>query len=136
MKILEIAEGTVFAPARFSLVRISIRDLAPDGKSLVRNSGGGDENLILSNVKNQKNPRTHKIKSAFLPPPPKTPNPSTMRNFMDMEVLLQKERIFSGAHKIGAAASGPRIADKKFYGHEDFSEEKKEGTFRQVSKNR
>ena len=28
--------------------------------------------------------------------------------------------IFPGAHKIGAATSGPRIADKKFHGHEDF----------------
>ena len=30
---------------------------------------------------------------------------------MDMEVFLQKERFFLGAHKIGAAISGPRIAD-------------------------
>ena len=43
--------GAVFAPTRFSLVRISIRDLVADGKSLVRNSGvgGGGENLILKN---------------------------------------------------------------------------------------
>ena len=27
-----------------------------------------------------------------------------------------------GVHKIGAAISGPRIADRTFYGHEDFSE--------------
>ena len=35
--------GAVFAPTRFSLVRISIRDLVADGKYLVRNSevGGG-----------------------------------------------------------------------------------------------
>ena len=33
--------GVVFAPARFSLVRTSIRDLVADGKSLVRNSGVG-----------------------------------------------------------------------------------------------
>ena len=41
--------GAVFAPTRFSLVRISVRDLVADGKSLVRNSGvgGGGENLIL-----------------------------------------------------------------------------------------
>ena len=36
---------------------------------------------------------------------------------------MQEERIFPGAHKIGAAISGPRIADKNFYGHEDFSDE-------------
>ena len=33
--------GAVFAPTRFSFVRISIRDLVADGKSLVRNSGVG-----------------------------------------------------------------------------------------------
>ena len=44
--------GAVFAMTRFSLVRISIRDLVGDGKSLVRNSGvgGGGENLILINA--------------------------------------------------------------------------------------
>ena len=42
--------GAIFAPTRFSLVRISVRDLVEDGKSLLRNSGvgGGGENLILS----------------------------------------------------------------------------------------
>ena len=41
--------GAHFAPARFSLVRISARDLVADGKSLVRNSGvgGGGPNRIL-----------------------------------------------------------------------------------------
>ena len=41
--------GAVFASTRFSLVRISIRDLVADGKSLVRNSGvgGGGQNSIL-----------------------------------------------------------------------------------------
>ena len=33
---------------------------------------------------------------------------------MDMEVFLQKEGIFPGVHKIGAAISGPRIEDKNF----------------------
>ena len=39
--------GRVFAPTRFSLVRISIRDLVADRKSLVRNSGvgGGGSNF-------------------------------------------------------------------------------------------
>ena len=42
--------GAALAPTRFSLVRISFRDLVADGKSLVRNSvvGGGGEDLILS----------------------------------------------------------------------------------------
>ena len=42
---------------------------------------------------------------------------------MDMAFSCKKNACFLGAHKIGAAMSGPRIADKKFYGHEDFSEE-------------
>ena len=42
--------GAIFVPTRFSLVRISVRDLAANGKSLLRNSGvgGGGENLILN----------------------------------------------------------------------------------------
>ena len=50
VKVLETAVGAVFAPTRFSLVRIfSTRDLVADGKSLLRNSGvgGGGGNLIL-----------------------------------------------------------------------------------------
>ena len=35
---------------------------------------------------------------------------------MGMEVFLRKERIFPGAHKIGAAISGRRIAGKKTFG--------------------
>ena len=48
-----------------------------------------------------------------------------MRNFMDMEVFLQKERIFPGAHKVGAAISDPRIADKKFYRHDGLWKKKR-----------
>ena len=50
VKVLETAVGAIFAPTRFSLVRISIRDLVADGKSLVRNSGvgGGGQNRILT----------------------------------------------------------------------------------------
>ena len=47
VKVLETAVGAIFAPTRFSLVRISIRDLVADGKSLVRNSGVGDGGEIL-----------------------------------------------------------------------------------------
>ena len=68
------------------------------------------------------NPRAHKNK--IVTPPqkkPKLPPPKT-RNFMGMEVFQQKERNFPGAHKIGTAISGPRIAGKHFYGHEDFSD--------------
>ena len=50
VKVLETAVGTICAPTRFSLVRISIRDLVADGKSLVRSSGvgGGGQNGILT----------------------------------------------------------------------------------------
>ena len=46
---METAAGAVFAPNRFSLVRISIRDLVADRKSLLRKSGvgGGGQILIL-----------------------------------------------------------------------------------------
>ena len=76
---------------------------------------------LLKNASVRKIPVPIKIKSALLPPQtqntppppnPKHPPPQT-RNFMDMG-FLQKERIFPGAHKIGAAISGPRIADKHF----------------------
>ena len=55
MKVLETAVGAIFAPTRFSLVRISIRDLVADGKSLVRNArvGGGGHNLVLRNSSDQ-----------------------------------------------------------------------------------
>ena len=48
---LETALGAISAPTRFSLVRISVRDLVADGKSLVRNSGVacGVQNRILIN---------------------------------------------------------------------------------------
>ena len=40
---------------------------------------------------------------------------------MGLKFLAERTH-FPGAHKIGAAISGPRIARKKFYGHEDFSD--------------
>ena len=40
---------------------------------------------------------------------------------MGMEVFAcRKNAIFAGAHQIDAVISGPRIAGKNFYGHEDF----------------
>ena len=42
---------------------------------------------------------------------------------MGMEVFLQEERIFPGAHKIGAAISSPRIAGRTFFFQQEaFSE--------------
>ena len=65
----------------------------------------------------QKNPRAHKNKIG-IPPPPKTQNtpppPPKKRGILWTWVFLQKERIFPGVHKIGAALSGPRIADTNF----------------------
>ena len=49
----------------------------------------------------QKNPRAHKNKVGT--PPPKTQN-----------TPCRTDAFFPGVHKIGAAISGPRIADKNF----------------------
>ena len=59
--------GAVFASTRFSLVRISIRDLVADGKSLVRNSGvgGGGQNLILIMLIRVVLSRTHTSRDAI-----------------------------------------------------------------------
>ena len=45
---------------------------------------------------------------------PKYPPPLKRGILWTWRVFLQKERIFPGAHKIGAAISGPRIAGKTF----------------------
>ena len=39
-----------------------------------------------------------------------------------MDMVSPAETHFPGVHKIDAPISGPRIGDKKFYGHEDFSD--------------
>ena len=39
---------------------------------------------------------------------------------MGMGSPAERTQFFPGAHQIGAAVSGPRIAVKFFYGHEDF----------------
>ena len=66
--------------------------------------------LMLKAHISQKKSHTHKNKiGTSRPPPPKSP-PKKTRNFMGMELLLQKEQTIPGAHKIGAAISGPRIA--------------------------
>ena len=54
-----------------------------------------------------------KMESAL--PPPKT-------QIVWAGFFLQREHIFPGVHKIGAAISVPRIAGRKFYAHQDFSE--------------
>ena len=60
----------------------------------------------------QKNPRAHKNKIGTPPPPPKPP--PKKEQFNGHGLFLQEERIFPGVHKIGAAISGPRIADTNF----------------------
>ena len=50
-------------------------------------------------------------------PPPQTQNtppPPLKRGILWTWLFLQNGRIFPGAHKIGAAISGPRIVDKNF----------------------
>ena len=41
---------------------------------------------------------------------------------MGMGCSCRKNASFPGAHKFGAAISGPRIAGETFCGHEDFSD--------------
>ena len=74
-KVLEAAVGAVFAPTRFSLVRISIRDLVADGKSLVRSSGvtrSGGQNLILikDDLSPSASPLLRHFEGALRTPPP------------------------------------------------------------------
>ena len=56
-----------------------------------------------------------KIKSALPPPPPKPkiPPPPKTRNY-GHGFSCRTDAFFPGVHKIGAAISGPRIADKHF----------------------
>ena len=72
---------------------------------------------LSQHPKFRKIPAPIKIKSA-LPPSPPNPQylpPRKTRNFIDMEVFLQKKsRNSRRPYKIGAAISGPRIADKNF----------------------
>ena len=63
---------------------------------------------------NQKNTLAHEYKNA---PPLKG---GILRAW---RFSCRKNAIFPGAHKIGAAISGPRNANKNVYGHEDFSEQ-------------
>ena len=63
----------------------------------------------------QKNPRAHKIKLALPPPPQKTQNPPPHNEeFYGHRFSCRKNAFFPGVHKIGAAISGPRIADTNF----------------------
>ena len=63
----------------------------------------------------QKNPRAHKNKIGP-PPPPKTQNtpPPQNEEFYGHRFSCRKNAFFPGVHKIGAAISGPRIADTNF----------------------
>ena len=63
----------------------------------------------------------------YLPPPPqkKKPKypPKKRGNLWAWRFSCRKKKkktIFPGAHKVGAAISGPRVAGKTFYGHKDF----------------
>ena len=76
--------------------------------------------LVATNIRNgkfQKNPRAHKNKIGTPPPPekPQIPPPPLKRGILwTWRFSCRKNAIFPGAHKIGAAISGPRIADKNF----------------------
>ena len=75
----------------------------------------GCRGLRVGPSKLRRIPAPIKVKSALPPPIQNNPPRPKMRNFMDIG-FLQKERIFPGAHKIGAAISGPRISDTNFTG--------------------
>ena len=65
----------------------------------------------------RKIPAPIKLKAALPPPKPQKttpPPPPLKRGILWTLVFLQKERIFPSAQKIGAAISGPRIADTNF----------------------
>ena len=58
-----------------------------------------------------------KIKSALPPPPPQNPiypPPQKNEEFYGHGFSCRTDAFFPGVHKIGAAISGPRIADKNF----------------------
>ena len=104
VKVLETAVGAIFAPTRFSLVRICIRHLVADGKSLVRNSGvgGGGQNRILRclcdcdcDFLTQAENHNH-----FWPQRLLTPTVSAMENCKRLRFLLQ---IFRGQKKVPLA---------------------------------
>ena len=61
-------------------------------------------------------PTLIKLKLALPPPLSRnpTPPPPKRKNFMGMGFLSRKNQKMPGAHKIGAAISGPRIAGGKF----------------------
>ena len=59
----------------------------------------------------QKNPRAHKNKIGT--PPPPNPPPKK-EEFYGHGFSCRKNALFPGVHKIGAAISGPRIADTNF----------------------
>ena len=72
--------------------------------------------IILAPIKKNR----HLIGTCPPPPPPKRPSPKKRGFLWAWRFSCRKRAIFPGAHKIGAAISGPRIAGKNFYGDEDF----------------
>ena len=97
----------IFAKTSAKQKRDRARDSHPHGRLLLNSQPKG--------AINQKNPRAHKSKNRHFPPPqkPKIP-PPLKRGILWTWFFLQNGRIFPGVHKIGAAISGPRIADKNF----------------------
>ena len=62
----------------------------------------------------QKNPRAHENKIGTPPPPPNPKYPPLRRGILwTWRFSCRKNAFFPGVHKIGAAVSGPRIADTK-----------------------
>ena len=72
--------------------------------------------IFAHGKKTQKNPRAHKNKIGTSPPKkkPKYPPPLKTRILWTWFFSCRTDAEILGAHKIGAATSGPRIADKNF----------------------
>ena len=83
---------------------------------------GGFLSLDLS----QKIPAPIKIASA-LPPPPNSKPPPKTRILWTWRFSCRKKAEILGAHKIGAANSGPRIADTDFTDTRTFLRERPRG---------
>ena len=80
----------------------------PDGHSLKASCGS---------TQNRKNPRAHKNKIGTSTPPPKKPKippPKKEEFYGHGGFPAERTKKMPGAHKIGAAISGPRIAGGNF----------------------
>ena len=70
--------------------------------------------MCIALAADQKNPRAHENKIGTPPPKPKIPPPPKRGILWTWRFSCRKNAEILGVHKIGAAISGPRIADTNF----------------------